>query len=216
MCALIILPFASFCQTYIVQVEDREKTISLTNQAINLIDQKNIADAVSALIKAISIDSTYHSSYLILYKACLFDKNYSDTAIFYLKKGQRIFVEDDELTFYIGEIYRMNSDLTNAISEYTDAINYSKINGEDLELVHKYYFNRATCYLKKDLFDSAILDYDYTLKLKPDYSSAFINRGICLYKKGKSSDACADWYSALNLGAANARDYIDKYCKSKN
>lgn len=211
---LILISYVSYCQTYSVEVEDRNKTVSLTNQAIKLMDENKIDDAVASLIQAISVDSTYHPSYLMLYKACLFDKAYSETAISYLKKGQRIFVEDDELTFYLGEIYRLNSDLENAISEYSSSINYSKINGEDFELVYKYYFNRGTCYYKMDSIDSAILDYNYSLKLKPDFSPALLNCGICLFRKGNPTDACTNWTKALELGSAPAKEYIEKYCKN--
>lgn len=211
---LILISFTSFSQTYYVKVEDREKTSNLTNQAIKLIDESKIDDAVSLLIYAISIDSTYHASYLMLYKAYLFDKQYSETAISYLMKGLRIFKEDDELSFYLGEVYRMNSDLINAISKYSEAISQNNINGEDSELLYLYYVNRGTCYYKSDSLDSAISDYDSSIKIKPDYSAAFLNRGICFYKKGNSMAACANWTKAAELGSAPAKEYIEKYCKN--
>lgn len=211
---LILIPYFSYCQTYIVQIEDRNTTVDLTNQASKLLDENKTDEAVSSLIQAISVDSTYHPSYLMLYKACLYDKGYSEIVIPYLKKGQRIFVEDDELTFYLGEIYRLNSDIKNAILEYSAAINYSKINSEDFELVYKYHFNRGTCFYKMDSIDSAILDYNYSLKLKPDYIPALLNCGVCLFKKGNSAGACTNWTKALELGSDSAKEYIEKYCKN--
>lgn len=208
----ILISNASFCQTYTVQIEDREKTVNLTNQAIQLIDENKISEAVSALINAISIDSTYHTSYFMIYKAYLFDKNYFETAILYLKKGKRIFNEDDEMTFYLGEVYRMNSDLKNAIYAYSEAINQSKTNGEESELFYKYFVNRGTCYYKSDSLDSAISDYNSSLKIKPDYEAALLNRGICFYKKGNKPAACTDWNKARENGSTPAKDYIEKYC----
>jgi tetratricopeptide (TPR) repeat protein len=211
---LILFPFYSFSQIYTVQVEDRAQSVSLTNQGIVLIDENKIDEAFASLKKAITIDSTYHPTYLMLYKAFLLDTSYSKTVVSFLKKGQRIFIEDDELAFYLGETYRIISDLENAILAYTDAIRFSKINGEDFDLVYKYHFNRGNCFYKLNSVDSAISDYNYSLKLKPDYSPALLNRGICSYKKGNSSNACSDWTKALEFGSASAKEYIEKYCKN--
>ncbi len=210
---LFLIQSAAYCQTYSVNLEDREKTVNLTNQAFAMLDESKTDEAITLLTNAISTDSTYHPAYLQIYRASLLNKDYSQSAIFYLKKAQRIFQQDDEITFYLGEIYRMNSDLKNAISEYDSAISYSKINGEEFELVHKYYANRGNCYYKMDSLELALQDYNYALQLKPDYIPALLNRGICLYKKGNKQDACSDWGKASAIGSTAAKEYIEKYCK---
>jgi tetratricopeptide (TPR) repeat protein len=210
----LILQLNAFSQVYNVSVDDRNKAIDLTNLAIKKIEGNKLDDAVSFLVKAISIDSIFRPPYLQLYKICLLNNDYSKTLIPYIKKGQRIFVDDDELSYYLGEIYRINADLKNALLEYNVAISYSKTNGEDFHLVHNYYFNRGNCYYKADLLDSAIVDYTYALKLKPDYSFAYLNRGICLYRRGKPKEACVDWQKSDALGCASAIEYLEKYCKN--
>jgi len=178
------LPFTILGQTtYVVQVEDREKTVALTNEAISKINENALDTAIVYLIKAITIDSTYHPSYVELYKACLQKKDFSQVAISYLLKAKRIFIEDDEIPFYLGEIYRMGNDIENAIFEYTQAIDISKTNGEEFYLVHFYHFNRGNCFAKINSLDLAINDYTYALKLKPDFSAAMTNRGICYFNK---------------------------------
>jgi tetratricopeptide (TPR) repeat protein len=214
--SFILMHFNAFSQRYNVSVDDRNTTIDLTNQAIQNIKENKLPDAISLLTKAISIDSTFRPSYLNLYQAFMLNKDNPTTIIFYLKKAKRIFSEDDEISFYTGEVYRKNNDIKNAFKEYKVAIKYSKKNGEDFPLVSSYYFNRGNCYLKMNQIDSALLDYNYTLKLKPDYSLALLNRGVCLFKKGKSSEACVDWKKSLELGCSAAKEYLEKYCKENN
>jgi len=210
----MVMQFNSFCQEYIVNLDDRNETINLTNQAINCIKNSKISDAFTVLEKAISIDSTFRPSYLYLYKVYLQDYNYSKKVIFYLKKAKRIFLEDDEIAFYLGEIYRMNSELKKAILEYSYAIIYSKKNGEDFPLVKSYYLNRGNCYFKLNEIDSALLDYNYTIKLNPNNPNALLNRGTCLFKQGHFNEACEDWKKSQLLGNSVAKQYLEKYCKS--
>ena len=206
------MQFDSFSQEYIVSIDDRNKTIELTNQAIKSIKENKTEEAFSLLSKAISVDSTFRSSYLYLYNVFLQNKDYSEKVILYFKKAKRIFLEDDEISYYLAEIYRINDNLRNAINEYSFAINYSKLNGEEFSLVDSYYYNRGNCYLKMNILDSALFDYNYSLKLKSNQPSVFLNRGICLFKKGNSSKACEDWKMSLILGGSKAKEYLVKYC----
>jgi tetratricopeptide (TPR) repeat protein len=211
-----MIRFESFCQEYIVEIEDRNKAIELTNQAIDYLDINKTDDAFLLLTKAISIDSTFRSSFLFLFKVYTQNHNYSEKVVLYLKKAKRIFLEDDEISYYLGEIYRMNSEIENAIQEYSYAIKCSKKNGEDFPLVKSYYLSRGNCYFKLNEFDSALDDYNYSLKLNPNNPNALLNRGICLFKKGSVNDACEDWKKSVILGNSAAKSYLDKYCKTKN
>jgi len=212
----LLLQFNAFSQVYNVSVDDRNKAIDLTNQAITKIEGDKLDDAILFLVKSLSVDSVYRPTYLQFYRVYSLNNEYSKTILPYIKKGKRIFEDDDELSFYLGEIYRSNSDLKNALLEYNAAIRLSKTNGEDFHLVHSYYFNRGNCYYKADLLDSAIVDYTYALKLKPDYSFAYMNRGICLYRRGKPIEACVDWQKSEELGCDSATEYLEKYCKNHN
>jgi len=212
---IIILLFQSgiIGQTIQVSFAHRNKSVDLTNQAISKIEEKKFTEAVALLSKAIHFDSSYQNPYLQFYTVCMLQKEHTDTAIFYLKKAKRIFLENDEICFYLGEAFRIKKNLNKAIKEYTLAIQYSKINGEDFHLVPYYYFNRGNSYLKLKLTDKAILDYNYTLKLNPKFSSALVNRGICFLMKKKTKEACDDWSKAIEMGSMPARQYSAKYCK---
>ncbi len=210
---IILIHSNAFCQTYDVSMDDRNKTVDLTNNAINELKDNRIENGILLLKEAIKIDSTFRPSFINLYKAYLINKTFNEELIGYLKKGLRIFKEDDELHFYLGEVYKSINDYKSAFAEYDKAISFSKKNGESFSLVPSYYFNRGNCFLKLNDYDSAIKDYNYAIKLKPIYSSAILNRGICHYKKGNVSEACSDWTLSLELGANQSKEYIQKYCK---
>ena len=210
---LIAFQVTAHGQSYKVNLEDRNTAVDLTNQANKLLDEKKADEAFALLNKAISTDSTYRNSYLCIYRAYTINRDYASTAIDNLKKAKRIYQKDDELCFYLGEVYRMQNNLIDAMNEYTAAIVFSKKNGEDFYLVPSYYTNRGNCYIKMEMYDSAIADYSYTLKLKPDNASALMNRGICYMKKGDTQNACADWTKSLETGNTSAAKYIDKHCE---
>ncbi len=200
-------------ETYNVSINDRNSAIELTNNAIKNIENKNNDKAVENLLEAINIDSTYRNSYLYIYQAGINYENY-EIIIKALNKGKRIFQEDDELSFYCGEIYRSKSDFNNAIIEYTNAIKYAKINGEDFYLVPYYYLNRANCFLKKKQYLIAIDDYNKLLQLDSESTSGLTNRGTAFYKLGEKEKACRDWKSAVEKGAKLAKKYYNKNCKN--
>lgn len=141
------------------------------------------------------------------------DTSSIDMTIEYLKKATKIFEEDDEIIFYLADLYRRKHDLKEALTRYSEAIKYSKTNGEDFYLVYSYYFNRGNCQMQLGSYDSALYDYNYTLKLKADYTFALINRGACYLYKEDIEDACQDWQRAYDLGNKNSLPYLNKYCK---
>ncbi len=210
---MLICLIRANAQDYTVDFEDRNKTIYLTNDAVKLINNGEFNAAIDSLFKAISIDSTFRATYQTLYKASVLGKNYSITIIDNLKKGTRIFNDDDELSFYLGELYKFNNEYEIAIQQYTLSINFSKVNGEDFDLVYLYYFNRGNCYLVSEQFQKAIEDYNYSLKLKPNNGNVYTNRGTCYMKVNENSKACDDWRKAYELSVSVASQYLKKYCK---
>jgi len=181
---------------------------------VKKIEEESPVEAITLLTKAIAIDSTYRNSYLGLYKAYTMNKDYSETAISNIKKANRIFKEDDELHFYLGELYRMNNNLMEALYEYNAAIQYSKKNGEDFFLVYFYYTNRGICFMRLEMYDSAIADFNKALTLEPNSAVIRVNRGTCLNKKGDRINACIDWKYAVENGIPSAVKYVDTYCKN--
>ncbi|MEW5844781.1 MAG: tetratricopeptide repeat protein [Bacteroidota bacterium] len=205
-----------FSQDYIVQVEDRNKAIELISLSETLIENNEIDKAYSTIVESINIDSTFRPAYLYLFKIFTLNNHYADKVLALLIKGRSIYKDDDELSFYIAEIYRMKPEYDKAKLEYNKAIYFSKINGENFPLVYSYYFNRGNCFMKLNQIDSAIMDYTNSIRLKPNYPNSYYNRGICYYTKKSIEKACDDWSISYKLGNNNAKIYIDKFCKATN
>ena len=199
--------------SYVVDIDNRNMALDLLNVAKERIDENKSKEAIKILLKTVSIDSVLRDTYLLIYQTWLADKDLKDTVVYALQIGRKIFKNDDELCFYLAEIHRYSFELPEAIFEYTNATNYARQNGEDFYLVHYYYFNRANCFMKMDMYDGALHDYDYTIKLKPEFTSAYYNRGVCYFKKGDKARACADWERATQLGCKISKQYFDTYCK---
>ncbi|PCH70455.1 MAG: hypothetical protein COC06_04885 [Bacteroidales bacterium] len=212
---LVALQFNTEAQVYDVSLADRNKAIELYNLAIENNMNNKVSEVFEQFVKAISIDSTFRNPYLQLYTVSMSDSNFVDQSIIILQKSKKIFQQDDEICYYLGEMYKIKGELKRAMAEYSMAIAYSKMNGEDFPLVHKYYFSRANICLEKNMISTAVLDYTYALNLKPDYGVAYANRGICLFKMEEIEAACKDWEQAVKLGISQSEEYLKKNCNTE-
>lgn len=91
------------------------------------------------------------------------------------------------------------TDYTNALalkSDYSDAYN-----------------NRGFIFYKQKNYKKAIDDFNKAIKLKGDYKVAYVNRGFAKKDSKDFKGACRDWQKALELGYAEAKNLIEKYCK---
>ncbi|GHB24594.1 hypothetical protein GCM10008106_01660 [Mongoliitalea lutea] len=200
-------------QIFEVDAEERDNSIVITNTAIDMMNKGNIESAYRILEKVVESDPSFIFGYMNLYKAGSQLPDKTDQTVTILKKALTIFEENDELAYYLGNILQKNGRLQEAIQAYSDAIAYSKINGEDFPLVWAYYFNRGNSYLKANQHAKAIPDYDYALKLNPKNPDVLTNRGFCYYKTNQGNKACADWTLASSLGRKEADKYLSNYCK---
>ena len=197
-----------------IDIADHHKSLALYESALNEMQQGHYEPAIGKLIQAINLDSMQRSYYINLYEACLASENYMQV-ISYLQKATRIFQEDDELFYYMGNIFQKTDNTDQAIICYDSAIVYSKINGEDYPIVYAYYLNRGNCLMKKKKFKMATADYNEAIRLNDSDGACYANRGIALYQQGKKEDACADWEKAVTFGQSVASQYINKYCNNK-
>lgn len=199
-------------KTYMVSVDDRNAAIELTKNAVLDINNKNYSNAFIKLRESIEVDSVFRETYLRIYQVCSLSQKHVDETISALEKGKRIFEQDDELFFYCGEIYRQNAINDKAFYEYSKAIEYAKINGENYYLVPYYYLNRGNLFLTSEQYESAISDYSYLIKLDSTSTSGLTNRGIAYYKLGINEKACDDWELAAKYGFDKANEYYQKHC----
>ncbi|RPA69211.1 tetratricopeptide repeat protein [Cyclobacteriaceae bacterium YHN15] len=200
-------------EVFEVEVEVRENSFVINNTAVDMIANENFLSAARILEKVIEDDPSFHAAYLNYYRAGSQVEEKKEKVIQVLRKGLEIFKEDDEMAYYLGNLLQKENRFDEAINAYTEAIIYSKINGEDFPLVWAYYFNRGNCFLKTNQHSKAIPDYNYALKLSPRNSDVMTNRGFCFYKINKKSEACNDWNEALQLGNKVTERYIQSFCQ---
>ena len=129
-----------------------------------------------------------------------------------IKAGQQVSQEDEELAYYLAQVYEKEARYEEAIAEYTQAIAYSQAHEGEVEFLYYYYTGRATSQLKSRHFEEAIADFTSALDLRPESTVALINRGYCFYNAKKKEEACADWRKAKDLGGKAASTYLEKYC----
>ncbi len=200
-------------RNYNVSIEARNEATSYLNKATNLLNSGKTKESFTPIIKAIRIDSTLFNSYGILFKACIMNQNYSDSLLNYFYIGSRIYDADDNICFYIAEIYRFRKQYRKAIIEYTSAIEFSKSGDEKSFNYAAYFSGRAFCYSQTNMFALAINDYTDYLKIQPDNPVMLLNRGVCFQKIGNDKNAVTDWKKSAELGLPIAKEYLNKHKK---
>ncbi len=89
-------------------------------------------------------------------------------------------------------LYASKGDVTQAIIDYTKAIEIDKSHGDA-------YYNRGLAYVKKKRFQEAAKDFDAAIGLAPDSADAYCSRGNVNYKLVKLDSALEDYTTALKI-----------------
>lgn len=80
----------------------------------------------------------------------------------------------------------------NAISEFEKAISLNALD-------HLTYYFNGLSYERLNLLEKALLNYDLSLSLKPDFNEALFNRAVLNYKLEKYNSAIRDFEELLTL-----------------
>jgi len=212
-CFLSLLFFITINSTFAqVSLFDRNKAVALINQASAEVKAQNYSPAIVKLKTAIKLDSSQRAAFTLINQA-FYETGNRDSQVKYLNKAKSIYTDDDEFPYHLGKLYQKENNLEAAICEYNTAIKFSKINGEDYEIVYDYYANRGICFLKQNLYTEAVNDFDYAIKLNDMKGSIYANRGIALFQMKKKEEACKSWERALELGQSSVELYLTMYCK---
>jgi tetratricopeptide (TPR) repeat protein len=102
-----------------------------------------------------------------------------------------------------GNIYGKQGNLTQAISDYTKAI---EINPKYTEA----YYNRGNTYEKQGNLTQAISDYTKAIEINPKYTAAYCNRGNAYQTQGNLKEAISDYTKALEINPNFAGVYINR------
>ncbi len=196
-----------------IDSEVRENSIIITRTAQDMISKQNYIRAADILEGVMRTDPSFHAAYVNYYNSAKNIPAKIPDLIQSLQKALEIFEQDDELAYYLGNIFQSEKRFPEAIKAYSEAIAFSKINGEDYPIVWAYHFNRGNCFLKTNQHLKAIPDYTYALQLSPDNPDILTNRGFSLLKTDQKQRACQDWVDAKNFGSKDTPRYLQTFCK---
>ena len=196
-----------------IDLELRDKLLPLVNRAKNLNSKKEFEKAIFILLQVNKSDSLIKDVYHELFKAALHSKNLSDSVVDCLQTGNRVFNEDDEISFFVAEICLRRDEFSKAISQFSAAIEFSKSIPEKSFYYPDYYKGRAYCYAKLKNYNAAITDYSEYLMYNKKDAIIYLNRAICFKNLGCKTKALEDFKMSFNLGNKSAQQYIDKLSK---
>jgi tetratricopeptide (TPR) repeat protein len=118
----------------------------------------------------------------------------------------------------IGGKYLLQYEYDKAIHYLTLAINIEA----DKDVIINDYYNRGTCYYKKNLYDKAINDFKMCISIMPNDIQSYLWMGLAYLEKGSKSEACFCFNKASEINNSFERDeqtqdkiseYINSYCK---
>lgn len=177
--------------------------------------------AIADLDKAIELDPTDLASYTDRgkVKIKLNDLQSAKNDFEFILTIDSIGEQGEAALYYLGDIAYQLGQYEESITYYDKLIILAP---KDYEA----FFNRA---VDKGLimdFEGAILDYSHAIKIKPDYSEAYANRGVVkinmLTAKGnihptleQTEDGCTDLLKAKKMGDQTVEDLILIYCNKK-
>lgn len=93
-----------------------------------------------------------------------------------------------------------------AIEDYGDAI---RLNLPPLYMGYAYH-NRGIAYAEFGQYERAIEDFDWAIRLDPQYASAYHNRGVAYYHLGQYDLAIEDYDKAIKLDPHLAEAYYGR------
>ena len=202
-------------RSYEVSIDRYNAAVELQKKAKFEIESGSIKKSYTYILKSIQNDSSSHRSYELLYQASLMDNNYSDSIIDYFKDSKKIFGNDDEICFYIAEIYRLRKDFQKAVSEYTKAIELAKNSEIKPGQYFQFFAGRALCFVNLKRYNEAILDYTCYLNQYPNDNIILVNRGVCYQKNGNLNSAILDWKKSALSGNQTAMGYLKSITRKK-
>jgi tetratricopeptide (TPR) repeat protein len=100
-----------------------------------------------------------------------------------------------------GQTCHRSLDHEEKIAACTRAINSGRWSGANLAWA---YTNRGVAFRGRGDDESAIGDYDYAIKLNPNFADAFYNRGLILHDRKEYDRAIADYNRSIAINAKEA------------
>lgn len=170
----------------------------INDEAMNLIAQGKINEAIEQLQKAISTDSTYAKSYVNL-GFIFYTSGMQEQAISLYAKALQVDPDSPIAHNNLGAALLAAGDYRQAIGQYNAALKLD----ENYPEAHN---NLSYALHAVGAYELAMQEAQKAIELKPDYARAYNNLGIVLNSTGKYAEAETNFKKALeldpNLGVA--------------
>lgn len=105
----------------------------------------------------------------------------------------------------IADCYYLSGNFKDAETQFEKLL---RIDNNNLEVKYKL----ANTLARNRKYNKAVNYYNEIILAKPDFGSAFLNRGNAFFYLKNIHSACLDWQKAYELGAIQAKLMIDNYC----
>ncbi|HDQ16353.1 MAG TPA: tetratricopeptide repeat protein [Bacteroidetes bacterium] len=105
-----------------------------------------------------------------------------------------------------GYAYFITGNVTKSLADYNKAL---ELNPNDFVA----FFNRGILYESQNNHKLAIADFSEAIKNNDKYAMAYYRRANVYLKQNDIKNACADWQKSLELGLADANNFLQRYCK---
>ncbi len=176
----ILFFFISSITVYSQIADSVEKSYDYNHKGYELMMNGNYTEAILQFDSAIifyHLDANYNHNRAYCYNAI----DSVNLAISDYLIAIKLDPENYEYYYLLGNIYQTHKKIEVAILYYTSAL--SKIKSRDNPDTYILLFNRGNCYLKSENIESALADYNFSLKLNPEHIPTYANRGTTKIKR---------------------------------
>jgi tetratricopeptide (TPR) repeat protein len=183
----------------IAQAESKKQATALVEEAIPLIQQHQLRDAIEKLNKAVETDRECAEGYFQR-AGILADAGEDQLAL--NDYSRAVELSPDEVRYHNmrGLFLLTRKQPDTALTDFTTAIQI------DPKYVQAWN-NRGLVRLAQNQFEEAVDDFNHAIEIDPEYADGFNNRGFAYFQQGNDQQAFNDFNQTIELNP----DYVNAY-----
>jgi len=202
------------------QDKNPEQALSTINKAIALYPDSaifyiekvndlfllNRCDSLETLLPILKRDGRYAGDAWIYEGICASQRGQNELAVRAFLMARKLNPAKAEACFNIARFKRIQNDFTGAVAYLDTAISLNPAYAQA-------YSERGNLYGNLGRFDLALRDYQLYVQMRPDDPNGIFYRGQAYCLTGQKQLGCADLFRADQLGVAEAKDKIARFCR---